>query len=172
MIGLLIIKSLYFFLPAYFANMMPVLCKKLPFLARPVSEKWFGRHKIWRGLVVAVIAGTVVFWLQGVMYDAGFRSWASIDYSDFSLWLGFWLGLGAILGDLVKSYYKRKAGIKEGRSWIPFDQLDFVIGGLVLGWIVYVPDVEIVFFILLLSPLLHVVVNYIGYVLRMKENRW
>lgn len=172
MLFLLILQSLYYFLPAYIGNMMPVLTRRIPFLGMPVHERMFGKHKTWRGLVVAVIASTLVFWLQRLAYQQGFTTLAVIDYSDFSLLLGFLMGAGAILGDLVKSYYKRKAGVKEGKPWVPFDQFDFVLGGLVLSWLVYVPDVEIVFFILLLSPLLHVVVNYIGYVLRVKENKW
>ena len=41
-----------------------------------------------------------------------------IDYSDFSLLLGFLLGFGAILGDLVKSYFKRNTVLM--RIKIPF----------------------------------------------------
>jgi CDP-2,3-bis-(O-geranylgeranyl)-sn-glycerol synthase len=39
-------------------------------------------------------------------------------------------------GDAVKSFLKRRAGIRPGRPWIPFDQIDFVVGELVLVWTV------------------------------------
>ena len=71
---LIIWKSLYFFLPAYFANMAPVLFKKLNLLNKPVHEKLFGKNKTWRGLVVAVILGGIIFWLQKIAYIKGFKS--------------------------------------------------------------------------------------------------
>ncbi|MEK6901094.1 MAG: CDP-archaeol synthase [Nanoarchaeota archaeon] len=172
MIGLFILKALYFFLPAYIANMAPVLVKKVPFLNRPVHEKRFGSHKTWRGLVAAVLAGGLVFWLQKIAYTMGFRSLAVIDYHDFSVLLGFLLGAGAILGDLVKSYYKRKGGIKPGHSWIPFDQLDFVIGGIIGSFFLYVPPASIVLVLLIVSPVLHALFHYMGYLLKMNEKRW
>lgn len=172
MIGELIIKSLYFFLPAYIANMSPVLSQRIPLLNKPVWEKYFGKNKTWRGVLAATLIGGLVFFLQKVAYVYGFRSWALIDYSDFSVLLGFLLGAGAIVGDLVESYYKRKAKIKPGDSWIPFDQLDFVIGGIIFSFFVYVPPAEVVLVLLLASPALHFLFNYLGYLLGINEQKW
>ena len=169
---MLILKSLYFFLPAYFANMAPVLFRKIPWGGRPVCARYLGRHKTWRGLVAATLVGGIVFWLQKVAYIQGFRSWAVIDYADFSIFLGLLLGAGAIIGDMVKSYYKRKAKIKEGDRWVPFDQIDFVIGGIVFSFFVYVPPAEVVLILLIASPLLHIMTNFIGYWLKISENMW
>ena len=79
------------------------------------------------------------------------------------------MGLGAILGDLIKSYYKRKENIKEGEKWVPFDQMDFVIGGLVGSFFFYVPKAEVALIILVASPLLHILVNYIGFLIGVRE---
>jgi len=165
----LILKSLYFFLPAYIANMAPVLVQKLKIikiLEKPIWEQKLGSHKTWRGLIIAPIVGMFVFWLQKMFVV---ESLSLIDYADFSIWFGFLLGLGAILGDAVKSYYKRNAGIKEGKSWIPFDQTDFVFGGIIGGFVLYVPPAEVVLILLLVSPLLHVAANIIGYWLKINE---
>ena len=168
----LVLKSLYFFLPAYFANMAPVLFNWVPFAGNPVSEKWFGMHKTWRGLVVAPLVGVVVFWLQKIGHASGFQRWSLVNYTDFSLWLGGVLGLGAIIGDLVKSYYKRQAGIAPGERWFPSDQLDFVIGGLLGSFVFYVPPFEVVVVLLLASPLLHIVVNHVGFWLKVRKTKW
>ena len=96
-----ILKALYFFLPAYIANMAPVLFKRLPFLDKPIWENKLGRNKTWRGFIVAVLIGGVVFWLQKIAYISGFKNLALIDYADFSILLGLLLGAGAIIGDLV-----------------------------------------------------------------------
>ena len=171
MIIQLILKSMYFFLPAYIANMAPVLVKKIPFLNRPIHRKLFGENKTWRGAIAGTAAGGLIFYLQKLAYASGFKAWALIDYLDFSVTLGLLLGAGAIVGDLVESYYKRKAGIKSGEPWFVFDQIDFVIGGLVFAFILYVPPAEVSLILLIVSPLLHLLVKYIGYKLGIEKNK-
>lgn len=168
----LILKALYFFLPAYFANMAPQLLRWIPFGNKPINEKLFGKNKTWRGLLLATVVGGLVFWFQKLQYLNGFTKWAVIDYADFSLALGFLMGAGAILGDLVKSYYKRKAKIKPGQPWPLWDQLDFVLGGLLFSFFIYVPPAEVALIIVFLSPALHVVVNYLGYLLKINKSRF
>lgn len=165
-----ILQSLYFFLPAYCANMAPVLFRWIPWGAKPVSEKYFGNHKTWRGLATGTLVGVVVFILQ--KYVLAIPYWSLIDYADFSLWLGFLMGAGAMLGDLVKSYYKRKANIPPGESWMPADQLDFVFGALIAGFFVFVPPAEVAAVLVVLSPVLHLGVNYLGYLLKINHQKW
>jgi len=149
--------------------MAPVFAMKLNVPNKPIWEKKLGSHKTWRGLVSAALVGLLVFWLQKIAYINGFRALALLDYSDFSIMLGFFMGLGAIVGDAVKSYYKRKAEIKPGKSWVPFDQLDFVIGGIIGSFVIYVPKAEVILILLLVSPLLHVAANVIGYWLKIND---
>lgn len=172
MFGLTILKALYLFLPAYFANMAPVLLKKVPFLGKPIHEKWFGAHKTWRGVLAAVLMGLIIFAIQKAGYNAGFTELAVIDYSDFSVAFGMLLGFGAIFGDLIESFLKRRAGIPPGRRWFPWDQIDFVIGGLLFMLFIYVPPVEVAAIILIGSPLLHIIVNHLGYYLRIQKSKW
>jgi len=94
-----------------------------------------------------------------------------IDYHDFSLMLGFFLGLGAMLGDMAESYLKRKRNIAPGEVWMPWDQLDFVFGGLLFSFFIYVPQAGVVLTLIVLSPLLHVLFNYLGYLLRLQKNK-
>ena len=116
--------------------------------------------------------GTLVFWLQRYVHSIGFQKFALIDYSDFSLWLGFCLGLGAILGDLVKSYYKRKDKIPPGERWIPFDQLDFVVGGIIGSFFIYVPTAEVVLILVVVSFFLHIAATRVGYWLGIRKEKW
>lgn len=167
----IILKSLYFFLPAYIANMAPVLVRKIPILDKPVNEKFFGENKTWRGLLIAPLAGLLVFLIQKIYYNRMIH-FSVIDYSDFSLLLGFLMGLGVIFGDLIKSYYKRKVGIKPGQRWIPWDQLDFVFGGLLLSFLIYIPFIEVVVVILIFSPVLHIIANRIGYLLKISKSKF
>tara|TARA_Y100000294_G_C8291858_1_gene231118 strand:+ start:68 stop:526 length:459 start_codon:yes stop_codon:yes gene_type:complete len=149
--------------------MAPVLFRFAFIKDTPINEKMFGKNKTWRGLLVATVAGGTVFWLQQQAYKQGFTALALIDYSDFTIGLGVLMGIGAIVGDLIESYYKRKAGIAPGEPWLVFDQLDFVIGALVFGFFIFVPPAEVVLVLLIVSPLLHLVVNYIGYLVGLRK---
>jgi CDP-diglyceride synthetase len=42
-------------------------------------------------------------------------------------------------GDAVKSFFKRRLGITPGKSWFPFDQLDFVLGAILFVSIIKFP---------------------------------
>ncbi|HUR62118.1 MAG TPA: CDP-2,3-bis-(O-geranylgeranyl)-sn-glycerol synthase [Candidatus Thermoplasmatota archaeon] len=94
------------------------------------------------------------------------------------------LGLMALVGDFVKSYFKRRRKIERGGSWFPFDQLDFVVFGLLgmmlaapllpHGWVHHalLDDWVVLATLFVLTPLLHLLINRIGYWLGLKEVPW
>ncbi len=119
--------------------------------------------------MVAIFTGALIFWLQKYFYLNGFERLAIIDYGDFSVLVGVLMGAGVILGDLVKSYYKRKNNLKPGQPWLVWDQIDFVFGGLLLSFFVYIPRVEVIAVLLIASPILHIAANHIGYWLKIQD---
>lgn len=128
---------LYFFGPAYAADVTPVLAKRLwPAFSRPVDGgrtfrglPIFGSHKTWRGVITGSMAGVVVYELQASLHGLGLlRQLALIDYSANHVLPGLLMGFGALAGDMVKSFFKRRVGIPPGASWLGFDQLDFFLG--------------------------------------------
>lgn len=166
-------------LPAYLANMAPVFAQKLgviKFLAKPVDggRGIFGNHKTWRGFAVGIIVAVAAAWLQGFFYHwALFQRISFLDYQATNLWaLGLLLGFGALFGDLIKSFFKRRISIAPGAPWVPFDQLDFVIGALIFSAPIYFPGWPAAILILLFSPVLHILTNNIGYLLKIKNTRW
>ena len=172
LLSLVIIQGLYFFLPAFFANMAPEFFKWVP-LKPPIWEKKLGKNKTWRGVIVAVVFGVLVFLLQKWLFQFSFfKSISLINYSDFTWFFGFLLGLGAILGDAIESYFKRKEGFKPGESWMPWDQIDFAIGALVLSWYFYVPKAGIAFIIVFFTFFLHLLISRIGWWLGIKKTKW
>lgn len=180
-VWLLILQSAYFMLPAYFANASPVLFKNyLKFLAVPVDfgkklggEPVFGNHKTWRGIIVASLTGIVIFYIQQLLYAYGsFRAVSLVDYPQTTLLLGFLLGFGAIFGDLVKSFFKRRLHHTPGSSWIPFDQLDFVAGALLFSLPVYVPSWQAVVAIVIVTFFGDILVRHIGYYLKIVDKKW
>ena len=106
---LLIVQSLYFILPAYFANMAPVIVSRLNFLNKPLDfgKYWNGKpilgaNKTWRGLFFAVLFGLLIFGLQKQLYVFPFfQNISLINYGEFGFALGFLLSFGAIAGDAL-----------------------------------------------------------------------
>lgn len=172
---LTILQALYFMLPAYLANMMPVLLKWMPLGGFPVHEKFFGANKTWRGLASGVIGGIVGIGLQKILSprlsNIELLPYGTFDVAQIFLY-GMAFGGGALLGDLVKSFFKRRLKIAPGTMWFPFDQLDFVIGALLAVSIFYIPPALHIFVIIILTPLLHLATNATAYLLGLKKVWW
>ncbi|MBU2561993.1 MAG: CDP-2,3-bis-(O-geranylgeranyl)-sn-glycerol synthase [Nanoarchaeota archaeon] len=173
---------MYLLLPALLANMAPPLFKKMRFLDYPVDfgAKWkgkplFGSHKTYRGLFFGIIAAIITSYVQSVLFSSSgwLRQASLIDYSAHNfVILGVLLGFGALFGDIVKSFFKRRVNVKPGRPWIPFDQLDFVVGALLFLAFVYVPSWKVVLFLLVVVPILHILTNHIGFYLGINKSKW
>ena len=178
-------QALFLFLPGYIANMMPVLFWRSKFLEllrqsidgglRFNREPLFGPHKTYAGFVMAVAGGLLTILLQAWLY-ATVPTLRWIFLFPYTLpgvlWWGFLLGFGALFGDLVKSFIKRRLHIKSGGVFFPFDQLDFVVGGLGFGSSYFIPSWTHIWILLLLTPLLHFMVNVIAYQLKLKHVWW
>src|SRR3989338_11353728 len=124
----LMLQCFYFMLPAYFANMAPVIVKKINILNLPIdfnkkisNKPIFGKNKTIRGLFFGVLFAIIIAYAQSVFYDNNIIAGISlVDYSNWLL-LGFLMGFGAILGDLIKSFVKRRLDYKPGKPFVPWD---------------------------------------------------
>ncbi len=154
------------------------------------GNRILGPGKTWRGLVGGGVAGGATA-LAMVAISKQWTFVAGWDYGATKgtpLWavflFGFLLGLMALVGDAVKSYFKRRTGRPRGAPWVPFDQLDFVVFGvatmfaaaplLANGWLLdaLLGDWVILVTLFVLTPLLHFLVNVVGYWLKLKEVPW
>lgn len=178
-----IITTIFFLLPAYFANMAPVIFNNmgwLNFLAKPIdggfklnNDYIFGFNKTWRGLVSAIIVGVIITGIQSLLYsNSYFNGISLINYHRNWLVFGFCAGTGAILGDLIKSFFKRRVHIVSGKSWPVFDQLDFIIGFFVATYWLVMPNWQIVIIAFLITLILHPLTNIIAYFLKLKKVWW
>lgn len=103
-----------------------------------------------------------------------------VNYTVNPLIFGLLMGSGAMLGDIVKSFFKRRLNIKSGNPFPPFDQLDFILGALALYYGIgpyvlnhfYSLSGWTILFIFVLTPLAHVLMNVIGYVLGLQDVWW
>ncbi len=159
------LQLVYFMAPAYAANMAPPFAAYWKGWNPPIARRWLGSHKTVLGFAAGVATAVLVASLQARIAWAG--SLVDVDAA-----LGLRLGVGAMAGDSVKSFVKRRVGIPPGASWIPFDQLDFAVGALALTWSrvsLSWPDVAL---ILAVTAGGHVLVNHLGYWLGIRDTRW
>jgi CDP-2,3-bis-(O-geranylgeranyl)-sn-glycerol synthase len=162
-----VVQLLYFMAPAYAANMAPPFVRYWSGWNRPISRRWLGAHKTVVGFGLGVLAAVTVTFIQsrlaweGALVASG--HWAA---------LGLRFGAGAMIGDAAKSFAKRRAGVAPGDRFIPWDQVDFVLGALALVWGAAALSSADVVTIVLLSVAGHVLVNHLGYWLGIRDVKW
>lgn len=118
-----ILKIIYLYLPGAFANMAPVIFQNVNFLNKTINKKLFGENKTYRGLSFGIAISIIVAFLQKEL-SALFQKFEILNYNEINILLfGFMLGLGALTGDLLKSFIKRKLNIVPGKSFPIFDKL-------------------------------------------------
>jgi CDP-2,3-bis-(O-geranylgeranyl)-sn-glycerol synthase len=160
-------QLLYLMLPVYAANMAAPFARKLPGTPRPISERWLGSHKTWRGCGLALLAATATTLAQSRLAWSG----SLIAYDD-PVQLGLLCGAAAMAGDSVKSFFKRRLRIEPGRPWIPADQLDYVVAGWLALSTRYAFSVLDVAFILVFSFVGSLLVNRLSAAAGIKDTPW
>lgn len=127
----------------------------------------FGKGKTVRGALGGVFFGSLgaaIIWLV-------FPAETDLLMNNYLLF-GFLVSAGAVLGDLAGSFIKRRAGVEQGKEVLLLDQFDFLIGGWVLGAVVYMPGWEEVVAMLIVTFTAHKLGNLIGYLTKVKAVPW
>jgi CDP-2,3-bis-(O-geranylgeranyl)-sn-glycerol synthase len=168
----LILKTLWFILPAYMANAAPPVfarVRRLEKYHKPVDngkklkgKEIFGEGKTWLGLISGVLAGTVFGFLQSLTNVQPMMT----------LELAFTLSLGALIGDMIGSFIKRRLGFSRGKAVPLLDQLDFLLGAFILSSLVVEINFSYLIVLLIITPMIHLGTNIIGYKLKIKKVPW
>jgi len=171
-----VVYAVYFILPAYFANAFPVIFGG----GRPIDggrtlsdgKPLFGPNKTVRGFLAGLITGTIVSFILNAAFQ-------------YELLLGFMLSLGALTGDLLHSFIKRRIGIPAGSPLPVADQLDFVLGALLFS--LFVPHSQpplyplptplpsfltTAIIVVIITPPIHLLTNFLAYLLGVKKTPW
>ena len=183
---MIMLAGLWLFLPAMLPNSAAVVFGG----GTPVDfgKSWRGKRilgdgKTWRGFFGGGFSGVVLgLILMGISYifDKG-NLWGYID-----LWTGigvvFCLSFGSLLGDMLGSFIKRRLGIERGKKAPILDQYDFLIGAFLLAtlfyhrWVysTYIEGWHILalIFLLIITLILHRLMNIIGYKAGLKDVPW
>lgn len=174
-----VVVAIWVMLPAYIPNNVAVLAGG----GRPIDagrtlddgKRILGDGKTWRGTAFGTAAGVAVAvalngihpFVSGVVAADPFPIAAAVS-----------LAFGAMLGDILASFLKRRTGRERGAVFPGVDQLDFVVVSLALtaiaatGWFFETFTLPVVVAVLVLTPLLHVSTNMIAYALGLKDEPW
>jgi CDP-2,3-bis-(O-geranylgeranyl)-sn-glycerol synthase len=127
----------------------------------------FGSHKTIRGFLAGIIVGTLVGLAQTLLFE-----WVLVQYSSqfqYSILLGFLLSLGALTGDLVESFFKRRLNCAPGSSLPVADQIDFILGASIFSIPVLPPSFLRFLIILLITIPIHLLTNLGAALMNMKN---
>ncbi len=87
---------------------------------------------------------------------------------------------GAAIGDLVGSFLKRRFNFESGSPFWIIDQLDFAVFAILFTSIpaflfpnlFRLPDLNIIIFLLILTPAVSIIANTVAYVIGLKDVPW
>lgn len=182
----IVLSSLWLFLPAYLPNNFAVVFSgKIPidFGKSFKGKRIFGDGKTWSGLIFGTFFAMLFGIIQMVflLFFPIFPSFGTFENLNFLIVL-FCLSFGSLFGDLIKSFFKRRLGYERGEKLPVLDQYDFVIGAFLFLFIFQRDWFLLNFYygykwigiiaILILTPILHRVVNIIGYKKKYKKEPW
>jgi CDP-2,3-bis-(O-geranylgeranyl)-sn-glycerol synthase len=138
------------------------------------SRRVFGDGKTFRGFFLGILAGIGIGLLQIQIAGTFNLTWLP-QHTPASVTL---LAIGALAGDLCKSFFKRRFGMERGEKWLVADQYDLVAGSLLFvlvfdaGWALSNITIPALIIIIIITPILHRGINIIGYLFRIKEVPW
>ncbi|MFX1393764.1 MAG: CDP-2,3-bis-(O-geranylgeranyl)-sn-glycerol synthase [Promethearchaeota archaeon] len=174
------------------------------------GKRIFGDHKTWSGLIkgplyigipisILIFAFLTIIWpniitipMTGIN-NKEYKIYDDIKYYEYyfiggTFPVGFFLlivriilcSYGAVIGDLIGSFLKRRFDISSGKPCWIVDQIDFAvfailfisIPALLFPTIFMVPDINIIIFLLILTPAVSVIANSIAYIIGLKEVPW
>jgi CDP-2,3-bis-(O-geranylgeranyl)-sn-glycerol synthase len=164
---LLILCVIIFLLPAYIANTTGlVLGGKTPIDRKKNfvdGKRIIGDGVTWEGLISGIIVGSLIGLIEGVVLGK-----APYDML-FFLKLGFLLSLGALLGDAIGSFIKRRLGLDKGQPAPILDQLDFFVGAILFASLIIKIPTDYIIVGAILTLILHISTNAISYLLGIKD---
>lgn len=173
------LTTLYFILPAYFSNGgalafgggTPVDFGKTD----KNGIRWIGDGVTWRGLIAGTLIGILTGAVQGylaqfILPEIGpYLITPIVTDIHSGILIGFLLGLGALVGDALGSFLKRRIGIGRGKPAPILDQLDFIIVALIFVSPFVNMNLQFIAIAIILTLIIHLIANTLAYLLGIKD---
>jgi len=159
-----ILFAIYIAIPIYIANSLPTIFKGGP----PMDFGWrfidgeriFGANKTLRGFGFGLLCGFLASLIEGIFIGGEI------------LLLGLLASLGALLGDLLGAFIKRRMMLEPGAPFPILDQLDFILGALLVSYPIHPASLGTVIILVIFTPPIHLLANFVAYRLKVKRNWW
>lgn len=169
-------------------HMLVVKLKLFNILDHPLSLTLFGRNKTWRGLVVMPLATLIGMGLLfGLGRGGGALEWAwaqgllrfltQSGLAENPIGIALAVGFAYVLFELPNSWVKRRLGVPPGklptqhRIWFAVgDQLDSTLGCALAYGLMTRVDGWTLGICLFLGPAIHVSVNLVLFLLKIRKN--
>ncbi|MBW9220308.1 CDP-2,3-bis-(O-geranylgeranyl)-sn-glycerol synthase [Methanothermococcus sp. SCGC AD-155-N22] len=173
----LVFNSLLYILPAYVANAgacifgggTPVDLGKYFLDGRRI----LGNGVTYRGFFFGLLCGCITATLEGILINLDLLGTPEFHYNLFKwMYVGFFLSLGALFGDMVGSFIKRRLGIEQGKPAPLLDQLDFVVFAILFAYPFAPITLDMIITILIITPVIHLSGNIVAYLLGIKSMWW
>jgi len=169
-----LIEAIWLILPAYAANSFATLPRghrRMDFGRNLGGRPLFGQGKTWEGFLFGIAVAAAIAFIQQQAYP--YLPWdaspVALSIVPMSAYLGILLGLGAMTGDLIGAFIKRRLNMKRGQSAPVLDQLDFIAGSLLVASLLITIQWEWIIVLAVLTPAVHLIANAGGYVLKVKK---
>lgn len=159
-----ILLSIWKVLPAYVTNATPLLVIKLIKQGHPIDlnrifmdgKPIFGPGKTIEGFLIGFLIGTIT----GIIQDQS------------NILRAVTLSIGAMFGDLVGSFIKRRLNIRRGDPAPILDQSSFILGAILLSSYFENYEIKEVLMIVLITIPLHIFANKLAYIFGLKKVPW
>ena len=176
--------SIWLGLSAWIANATPVVGGG----GKPIDggkifrdgRRVLGDGKTIRGFIVGVFFGTLTGigqflaapYLRPILAQFVTIS-PEMDYVlSISVPVTFLMSLGALTGDMIGSFIKRRVDVKSGDPSPVLDQIGFIIMALIFAFPLMVPSPVFVIILILSTLGIHWLSNALSYILGLKKNPW
>jgi len=159
-----VLLAIYMAIPAYAANGFAAVFKG----GSPLDCGWrfmdgeriFGANKTLRGFGFGFICGFLAAVAESLFLDARLLSFGALA------------SLGALLGDLLGAFMKRRLHLEPGAPFPLLDQLDFIFGALLLTYPFHQARLGMILILVVFTPPIHLLANFVAYRLGVKKNWW
>lgn len=158
-----IVEALKLIFPAYCANAAPVIVGgglPMDFGKNLIDgRRIFGKNKTFRGFFFGLFVGFLIGLIEVLSFG-------------YPTLFAFLSPLGALLGDLAGAFLKRRLNIAPGGLLPVVDQVDFVVGAILLILPLEIISLEVAISMLIVTPPIHLLTNFGAYKLKLKRNPW
>jgi CDP-2,3-bis-(O-geranylgeranyl)-sn-glycerol synthase len=172
-----VVVGIWAMLPAYVPNNVAVVAGG----GAPIDggrtwrgDRILGDGKTWRGTAVGVTTGAGLALLLNAARPFAVGA-TGVEVPSFPLRVVVALPLGALLGDILASFLKRRTGRQRGAAFPGVDQMDFVVVSLALtaavapGWFLETFWPWVLGVVVVVTPALHLLANWFAFQLGLKD---